>query len=151
MDLIRIKKRQDFGTDYNLQFLNHGGWSLVQASVSWNDYPSWPYLQIKSGTGSVLSILFWAYKFGFDIGIIERTWDWDRFIEEDMDIISDDAWEITDPLGTVVTNADTSNHPSWEERYWSLYRRFQKFAKYTDDQLEEMVDMYDQSKLDGVA
>ena len=85
MDLIRIKKRQDFGTDYYLQFLNHGGWSLVQASVSWNDYPSWPYLQIKSGTGSVLSILFWAHKFGFDIGIIERTWNWDRFIEEDMD------------------------------------------------------------------
>jgi hypothetical protein len=21
-------------------------------------------------------ILFWAYRFGFDFGIIERTWDW---------------------------------------------------------------------------
>jgi hypothetical protein len=24
-----------------------------------------------------LSILFWAYKFGFDIGLIERTWNWE--------------------------------------------------------------------------
>jgi hypothetical protein len=53
-------------------------WALFQASVSWNDFPAWPYIQIKSGTGSVLSIMFWAYRFGFDIGILERTWDWGR-------------------------------------------------------------------------
>lgn len=77
MDLIRINNRQDFGTEVYVQIINHGGWSLLQASVSWNDYPSWPYFQLKSGTGSVISILFWAYKLGFDIGIIERTWKWD--------------------------------------------------------------------------
>ena len=29
--------------------------------------------------------------------------------------------------------------------------RFQEFAKYTDDQLKEMVDLYEQSKIEGVA
>ncbi len=29
--------------------------------------------------------------------------------------------------------------------------RFQRFAKYTDEDLKEMVDMYEQSKLNGVA
>lgn len=77
MDLIKFKYRKDFGDEYYAQVLNVGGWSLLQVSVSWNDYPSWPYIQIKSGTGSTLSVLFWAYKFGFDIGFIERTWNWD--------------------------------------------------------------------------
>ena len=57
-----------------------------------------------------------------------------------MGTVSDDVWEITDPHGTVVTNGDTSNHPSWEERYWSLYRRFQKFARFTDEELNWMVE-----------
>ena len=39
----------------------------------------------------------------------------------------------------------------WEKSYWQIYRRFQRFAKYTDEQLEVMTDMYDQSKIDGVA
>ena len=79
--LIKYNHREDFGHEYYVQILNIGRWSLLQASVSWNDYPSWPYLQIKSGSGSTLSILFWAYKFGFDIGLIERTWDWNRLDE----------------------------------------------------------------------
>lgn len=77
MNLIKFKYRKDFGDEYYFQFLNLNGWSLLQVSVSWNDFPSWPYIQIKSGTGSTLSVLFWAYKFGFDIGFIERTWNWD--------------------------------------------------------------------------
>ena len=76
MSLINFKHREDFGVEYYVQILNVKGWSLLQASVSWNDYPGWPYIQIKSGSGSTLSILFWAYKLGFDIGIIERTWRW---------------------------------------------------------------------------
>ena len=81
MSLINFKHREDFGHEWYVQILNIKRWSLLQLSVSWNDYPSWPYLQIKSGSGSTLSILFWAYKFGFDIGLIERTWDWNRFDE----------------------------------------------------------------------
>jgi len=57
-----------------------------------------------------------------------------------MGTVPDDVWEITDPHGTVVTNGDTSNHPSWEDRYWSLYRRFQKFARFTDEELNQMVE-----------
>jgi hypothetical protein len=53
--------------------------------MSWNDFPSWPYIQIKSGNGSVLSIIFWAYKFGFDIGLMERTWNWDYLNETEED------------------------------------------------------------------
>ena len=75
--LIKYNHREDFGHEYYVQILNINRWSLLQVSVSWNDYPSWPYLQIKSGSGSTLSILFWAYKFGFDIGLIERTWNWE--------------------------------------------------------------------------
>jgi len=84
MSFLRIKHRYDMGHDWYFQFLNTGRhWprlfkdkSFIQASVSWNEYPSWPYLQIRSGGGSVLSIMFWAYKFGFDVGFIEHTWNW---------------------------------------------------------------------------
>jgi hypothetical protein len=57
-----------------------------------------------------------------------------------MGTVPDDVWEITDPHGTIVTNGDTNNHPSWEDRYWSLYRRFQKFAQFTDEELNWMVE-----------
>lgn len=78
MNLINFKYREDFGHEWYVQVLNVKGWSLLQASVSWNDWPSWPYVQIKSGSGSTFSLIFWAYKFGFDIGIIERTWKWNE-------------------------------------------------------------------------
>ena len=81
--LIKYNHHQDFGHELYVQILNIKRWSFLQLSVSWNDYPSWPYLQIKSGSGSTLSILFWAYKFGFDIGLIERTWNFDRLNELD--------------------------------------------------------------------
>ena len=87
MNLIKFAKREDFGIEWYIQILNVKRWSLFQASVSWNDFPSWPYIQIKSGTGSTLSILFWAYKFGFDIGVIERTWNWDYLEKVDEDLI----------------------------------------------------------------
>ena len=81
MNLIKFSKREDFGTEWYVQFLFTKRWALFQGSVSWNDYSGWPYIQIKSGTGSVLSILFLVYKLGFDIGLIERTWNFDRLNE----------------------------------------------------------------------
>jgi len=89
MKLISFKHREDFGHDWYVQVLHTKQWALFQCSVSWMDYPSWPYLQIKSGTGSTLSILFWAYRFGFDIGIIERTWNWDYI--QDIDVEGEDV------------------------------------------------------------
>jgi hypothetical protein len=75
-EVAKCSHREDFGHEWYIQLFFTDRWALFQASVSWNDYPSWPYLQIKSGSGSTLSVLFWAYKFGFDIGLIERTWNW---------------------------------------------------------------------------
>ena len=85
MKLISFKHREDFGHDWYVQVLHTKQWALFQCSVSWMDFPSWPYLQIRSGSGSTLSILFWAYRFGFDIGVIERTWNWDYMEEKDED------------------------------------------------------------------
>jgi len=76
MNLINFKHREDFGVEFYVQVLNVKGWSLLQASVSWNDWPSWPYLQVTFGSNGFFAILFWCYKFGFDVGIIERTWRW---------------------------------------------------------------------------
>jgi hypothetical protein len=77
MKLIKFKHRYDFGHDWYVQIINIKRWSLLQFSVSWNDYPSFPYLHITMGSNGLLSILFWAYKFGFDIDVLSRTWNWD--------------------------------------------------------------------------
>ena len=79
--LIILAKRKDYGTDYYASVLNIRKWSLLQISLSWNDYASWPYLQIRSGTGDVLNVLFWAYKFGLDFTLISRTWEFSRYSE----------------------------------------------------------------------
>ena len=71
--------RYDFGHDWYASILNIKKWSLFQISLSWNDYPSFPYFQILSGSGDVLSILFWAYKFGLDFTLISRSLCWDRY------------------------------------------------------------------------
>ena len=78
MNLIKFKHREDFGHEWYVQILTVKCRSLLQASVSWNDYPSWPYIQITSGSGTALGILFWVYKFGFDIDLFSRTWNWDH-------------------------------------------------------------------------
>jgi len=91
MKLITLKHREDYGHDWYVQILHTKNWALFQASVSWNDYASWPYLQIKSGTGSTLSIMFWAHRFGIDVGIIERTWNWDYQQDIDFDTSLDNV------------------------------------------------------------
>jgi len=83
MNLINFKHREDFGHDWYVQVLNIKNWSLLQVSVSWNDWPSWPYIQVKSGSGSTFSLLFWAYKFGLDVDILSRTWKW--YYEQETD------------------------------------------------------------------
>ena len=81
MKLISFKHREDYGTELYVQILHNKRWALLQASVSWNDYASWPYIQLKSGTGSLLNLMFWVYKFGVDIGICERTWNFEYLRE----------------------------------------------------------------------
>lgn len=82
MRLTNLEHRYDFGADWYVQILNTGrhfprpfkNISLLQISISWNDFPSWPYLQIKSDTDDVLDVLFLFYKFGLNVTILGRTW-----------------------------------------------------------------------------
>jgi hypothetical protein len=85
MKLISFKHRVDYGDEWYVQVLHTKRWALLQASVSWNDYAAFPYIQIKSGNGSLLSIMFWAHRFGFDIGFIERTWNFDYLEDPDVE------------------------------------------------------------------
>ncbi len=73
--LAKYNHREDFGHEYCVQILNIKRWSLLQVSVSWNDYASSPYFQLSMGSGKLLGIIFWAYKFGFDIDVLSRNWD----------------------------------------------------------------------------
>jgi hypothetical protein len=91
MKLINFVYRYDFGHDWYAQFINIKNLSLLQISISWNDYPSWPYLQIKSGTGDVLDVMFWVYKFGIDVTIFGRTWNWDYMKDIKFDTSLDDC------------------------------------------------------------
>jgi hypothetical protein len=49
MKLIKLSHREDFGHEWYVQLLFTKRWALFQGSVSWNDFPAWPYIQIKSG------------------------------------------------------------------------------------------------------
>ena len=84
--VAKFSHREDYGHDYYAQFLTIKNWSLLQVSVSWNDHPGWPYIQVTSGQARVFSLLFWAYKFGLDIDILSRTWRWDY--RDDVDSAS---------------------------------------------------------------
>jgi len=48
-------------------------------------------------------------------------------------------------------NIHYENNFGSEPKIKGDWGRFQRFAKYTDDQLNEMLDLYVQSKIDGVA
>jgi len=81
--LISFKHRVDYGDEFYVQILHSKYWALLQVSVSWNEYAGWPYIQIKSGTGTLLSIMFWAYKLGFDVDVFSRTWNFEYLNELD--------------------------------------------------------------------
>lgn len=78
LDLLRSKVRKDFGTEAYVQLLNikfkQYYWSLIQISVSWNDDPSWPFLQTTFGCNGFFSSLFWVYKFGLGVDVCCRSW-----------------------------------------------------------------------------
>jgi hypothetical protein len=77
MSIIKFNVQRRFWNDYYVQVLNIRKWSLLQVSVSWNDYAATPYLQITFGSNGFFSILSWVYKFGFDVDILSRTWNFD--------------------------------------------------------------------------
>ena len=84
MRLISFKRREDCGTELYVQVLYNKRWALLQSSVSYNDYASWPFFQIKSGMGTLLSLMVCVYKLGFDIGICEHTWNFEYL--KDLDV-----------------------------------------------------------------
>jgi len=86
MTLFQFKHRYDFGHDWYVQVLFTKRWALLQVSVSWNDFPAWPYLQITLGSNGLFGILFWAYKFGLDVDILSRTWNWDYRDEQETEL-----------------------------------------------------------------
>jgi len=72
--------------------------------------------------------------------------EWARLKKGPMGTVLEDdkpQFEITDPHGTFVTNKDTSNHQSWEERYWNVVRRYRRFASLTDEQLEGLAEYWE--------
>ena len=87
MKLINFYKTEDFGTDYSFQFFTIKPktykWSLLQVSLSFNDYAGFPYLQIISGGNGLLSIIFWVWKIGADVDICSKTWNKDYRQEEE--------------------------------------------------------------------
>jgi len=83
MKLISFKHREDYGHEWYVQVLHNKRWALLQASVSWNEFAGWPYIQIKSGTGTLLSIMCWVYKLGFDVDVFSNTWNFEYL--EDLD------------------------------------------------------------------
>ncbi len=85
MKLISFKHREDYGHELYVQFLHTKRWALLQASVSWNEYPSWAFVQVKSGMGTLLSIMVCVYKLGFDIGVCEHTWNFEYLREVDVE------------------------------------------------------------------
>ena len=93
MKLLKTHKTYDFGHDLYVQLINTGrhypkflkNKSLIQFTFSWGDYPSWPYLQVTVGSGRLFGIIFWLYKFGFDLDIFSNTWNWDYLIEDETE------------------------------------------------------------------
>jgi len=86
MNIIKFVHKEDFGHEWYAQLLSVKNWSLLQVSVSWNDYPSWPYLQVTSGSNGLFGVLFWAHKFGFDVDVFSRTWNWSNYAKSDCEI-----------------------------------------------------------------
>ena len=70
---------EDFGVDHIFTVLKGKRHSFIQVSISWNDYPSFPYLQIAFGNNRLIDILFWCWKFGFSAEIFGITWgSWEK-------------------------------------------------------------------------
>jgi hypothetical protein len=89
MSIIKIFKKEDFGTDVYFQVINFGNRfprplknrSVLQFSFGWMDFPSGPYLQIIMGSNGLFGLIFMLYRFSFDVDILSRTWNWDYMRE----------------------------------------------------------------------
>ncbi len=79
MKLFDFTIKEDYGTEYNFIILKGKRRSLIQISFHWNDYPDFPYFQISFGNYRVIDILFWCWRFGFELSLFDFTWGgWDE-------------------------------------------------------------------------
>ncbi len=85
MRFIKFSTHRDYGVDRYVQVLFTKRWALFQGNIGWNDYSSWPYINLKSGTGSLLSFTLWVYRLNIELSFIERTWNWDFLKDVDWD------------------------------------------------------------------
>lgn len=76
MKLFQLNSREDFGREYYFSFLTIKDYSLFQLSVDYNDYSSYPFIQITSGMGKLFSILASVWRFGFCLELLARNWNW---------------------------------------------------------------------------
>lgn len=83
MKLIQLQHKEDFGHEYILKLLTIRHWNLLQVSVSWNDYPASPYIQMSLGNHRLFSLLTWAYKFAFEIELCGTNWDYYSTYDKD--------------------------------------------------------------------
>ena len=83
MRLISFKRHEDCGTELYVQVLYNKRWALLQSSVSYNDYASWPFFQVRMGMGSLLSLMVCVYKLGFDVDVFSNTWNFECLNELD--------------------------------------------------------------------
>ena len=79
MKLIDYYQKKDFGTDHIFTIFKGKNRSFIQVSISLNDYPDFPYLQIALGNNRLIDILFWCWKFGFAFELLGFTWkNWNK-------------------------------------------------------------------------
>jgi hypothetical protein len=74
MKLFHYHKKEDLGTEHIFTLLKGKRRSFIQVSISWNDYPDFPYLQISFGNNRLIDILFWVWKFGFAFEVFSYNW-----------------------------------------------------------------------------
>ena len=74
MNLFTTTFEENFGKEVKFSLLEVKGNCLLQVSLSWNDYPSWPYFQLSSGYGRLLNFFFYVYRVGFEIDVLGRKW-----------------------------------------------------------------------------
>jgi len=74
MKIFKYKRHEDYGVEHIFTFFRGEECSFLQFSLSWDDYRSWPYIQISSGNNSFLDVLFCAYRFSFSFELVGRNW-----------------------------------------------------------------------------
>lgn len=85
MKLIQLIKDTRYGEQLSITLLHTKSYSFLQLALSWDDAPSWPYLQLTSGYGRVLGLLCSVHRFSFDIELLARTWYKDDSFPQDRE------------------------------------------------------------------